>query len=178
MKKTDKELIGNRIILRPITMDDTELIIKWRNTESVRQNFIFQEIFTAEIHNRWMENEVASGKVVQYIIYERDTEQPIGSVYLRDIDPENKKAEFGIFIGEECARGKGYGQESTRLICEYGHSSLDLHKIMLRVFEDNKAAVNSYLAAGFEEEALLRDEIRQQGKYRNIILMARFEGKK
>lgn len=169
-------LRGQKVKLVPITKNDTMLIVKWRNTESVRKNFIFQEKFTNEMHNYWMDTEVASGRVIQYIIYEIDTEQPIGSVYLRDIDYKNKKAEFGIFIGEEEKRGNGYGRESATLICEYAFTQLGIHKIMLRVFADNKRAVDSYLAVGFEKEALLKDEILQNGGYRNIILMAKFWG--
>lgn len=44
---------------------------------------------------------------------------------------------------------------------------------MLRVFADNTAAVRSYEKAGFEKEALLRDEIKTGDGYRDLILMAR-----
>lgn len=168
-------LYSEKIKLVPIKESDTPLIIKWRNTESVQRNFIFQEPFTEEMHKNWLNTKVASGEVVQFIIYEKDSDKAIGSVYLRDIDDKNKKAEYGIFIGEEMARGKGYGKESAELICKYAFKELGLHKIMLRVFADNLQAIHSYLKAGFEKEALLRDEIRQQEGYRDIILMAKFE---
>ena len=97
----------------------------------------------------------------------------MGSVYFRDIDTGNKKAEYGIFIGEEDAAGKGYGTLAGRAAIQYAGSSLKLHKLMLRVFADNTAAVRSYEKAGFEKEALLRDEIKTGDGYRDLILMAR-----
>ena len=36
-------LKGKAVRLRPITDADTDLIVKWRNTPSVMQNFIFRQ---------------------------------------------------------------------------------------------------------------------------------------
>ena len=38
------------VYLRPITLEDTENIVKWRNTNRVRKNFIYQKPFTKEGH--------------------------------------------------------------------------------------------------------------------------------
>lgn len=163
-----------RVYLRLITRDDTENIVKWRNSDEVRKRFIYQALFTREGHEKWLETMVDTGKVVQMIIAECDTDRPIGSVYVRDIDMENRKGEFGIFIGEPDGMGKGYGTEATELMIEYAFKYLGLHKIMLRVYADNERAIKTYEKAGFVREALLRDEVYVQGKYRDIVLMAIF----
>lgn len=102
------------VYLRPITLEDTENIVKWRNTDRVRKNFIYQKPFTKEGHLAWMRDKVAAGEVVQFILCETEGDRPVGSVYFRDIDTGNKKAEYGIFIGEEDAAGKGYGTLAAR----------------------------------------------------------------
>ncbi len=168
-------IIGRKIILKPITEEHTSLIVKWRNNTNVRKNFIFQEIFTEEMHNNWLKNKVHSGDVVQYIIYTKENDLPIGSVYLRDIDHINQKAEFGIFIGEDDARGKGYGTEATKLLCQYGYNELCLHKIMLRVFAFNESAIKAYENAGFKQEAYLKDEVRIDNIFQDLIFMAQFD---
>ena len=108
-------LTGTAATLRPITDADTDLIVKWRNTPSVVQNFIFRQTFTPEMHRSWLTTKVATGQVVQYIILDNADGKPVGSVYYRDIDNHNRSAEYGIFIGEESARGKGLGTETARL---------------------------------------------------------------
>ncbi len=135
------------VTIRPITYDDTDNIIKWRNSDYVRSHFIDQRLFTKESHEYWLRNMVETGKVAQFIILLDDT--PVGSVYLRDIDHEKKSAEYGIFIGEESARGKGVGTKSAKLIIDYAFDELDLKKIFLRVHKDNIGAVKSYEKAGF-----------------------------
>ena len=117
---------------------------------------------------------VATGKVAQFIIFSKKDQKDVGSVFLRDIDDEHHKAEYGIFIGEDDARGKGVGTAAAELILKYGFEELKLHKIFLRVLADNGRAVHSYEKAGFKKEAYLKDDVFIDGKYRDIILMAKF----
>lgn len=129
-------LTGTAVTLRPITDADTDLIVKWRNTPSVVQNFIFRQTFTPEMHRSWLATKVATGQVVQYIILDNADGKPVGSVYYRDIDNHNRSAEYGIFIGEESARGKGLGTETARLFTQFGVDTLHLHRISLRVLAE------------------------------------------
>lgn len=163
-----------RIYLRLMTREDTDNIIKWRNRDEVRSQFIYQKLFTKESHEKWIETMVETGKVVQMIIVLCDGDRPIGSVYVRDIDMEHKKAEYGVFIGETDCLGKGYGTEAAELMREYAFEFLGLHKLMLRVYADNERAIKSYKKAGFVKEAYLKDDVFVQGKYRDIVLMAVF----
>jgi len=165
---------GENILLQEINETYTPLILKWRNSESVMRNFIIQEPLTEEMHNMWLKNKVATGEVAQFIILIKDGLVPIGTVYLRDIDKVHDKAEFGIYIGENFQRGKGYGKESTQLICQYGFEVLNLHKIMLRVLAFNESAIKTYEHAGFKQEAYLKQDVKINDKYEDVILMALF----
>ena len=84
------------------------------NNKNVQHNFVFQEVFTNEMHENWRHTKIASGEVVQYIIVSKEENFPIGSIYFRDIDEKNHSAEYEIFIGEDSARGKVYGSEVFR----------------------------------------------------------------
>jgi len=159
------------IYLRPIGYSDTDLIVKWRNSDAVRKNFIYQALFTRESHESWMRTKVETGDVVQMIICEAESHKPVGSVYVRDIDHIHHKGEYGIFIGETDARGKGYGTAAAKLMIRYCFEELKLHRLYLRVYADNLQAIRSYEKAGFEREALLRDDVCIDGEYRDIVLM-------
>ena len=116
---------------------------------------------------------MASGLVVQYIIEEKATGRPVGSVYFRDVDHNNHSAEYGIFIGEPDARGKGIGTETARLFTEFGYKTLGLHRISLRLLAENEPARRSYEKAGFVLEGTFRDMVLLDGKYRDIVFMAK-----
>lgn len=158
----------NEVTIRPITYDDTEDIIRWRNSDSVRSRFIDQRLFTKESHEYWLKNFVETGKVAQFIILLDG--KGVGSVYLRDIDRDERSAEYGIFIGEESARGKGVGTKSASLILEYAFNDLKLEKIFLRVYKDNAGAVKSYEKAGFVNNGKI-ETIEVNGEKRDVIFM-------
>lgn len=161
---------GERCYLRPMTDEDTDLIVKWRNNPRVRNNFIYQKPFTAEGHRQWVETKVKTGQVIQFVICLPDG-KPVGSVYFRDIDKEHQNAEYGIFIGEDDAVGKGIGSEVCKLSCAYCFEHEGWHKIRLRVLAENKSAARTYEKAGFKQEAYLRDEVFLGGSFHDVIFM-------
>ncbi len=163
---------GDAIILRLMKEEDTDRIVKWRNREFVRRNFIYRRLFTRQGHENWIRTMVDTGKVIQFIILRKTDQRPVGSVYLRDIDRTHNKAEYGIFIGEEEALGKGYGTEAAKLMIAYAFREEGLHKLMLRVLAENVRAQRSYEKAGFVKEAYLKDEVFLDGRYQDVIYMA------
>ena len=170
MKEYRDESAG--IFLRLMTAADTDLIVAWRNKDAVRKNFIYQELFTREGHENWIRTRVETGQVVQMIICDDATGKPLGSVYIRDIDREHNKAEYGIFIGEDDDRGRGIGTAAAKLMLRYCFEEEGLHRVYLRAFADNLQAIRSYEKAGFAREGLLRDDVRIDGEYRDIQWMA------
>ncbi len=165
------EIAGKKTVLRSMNRKDTEQIVRWRNNERVRSHFIYRETFTTEGHERWFDTMVETGKVVQFIICEKEDMRPVGSVYFRDIDYVKKEAEYGIFIGEDDAVGKGYGSEAARLAVQYAFERMKLERLVLRVFTDNESAINSYKAAGFKQESILREVQCSDGEKKDMFFM-------
>jgi len=157
--------------IRPIKKEDTDNILRWRNNPNVRSNFVFQDDLTREAHEVWMDTNVNAGKTAQFIIV-TDALGDVGSVYLRDIDSRHRKAEFGIFIGEDAARGKGFGTAATLMILEHAFRELNLNKVFLRVFTDNVGAIRSYERAGFTKEGCFVEDVIIDNKPRDMVFMA------
>lgn len=160
------------IYLRLMTREDTERIIRWRNSDAVRKNFIYQELFTREGHENWIRTMIQTGKAIQMMICDLAADTPLGSVYVRDIDRRHNKAEYGIFIGEPQYRGRGIGTAAARLMLRYCFEEEKLHRVYLRALSANRQAIRSYEKAGFVKEACLRDDVRIDGAYRDITWMA------
>lgn len=161
--------LTERVYLRPIQEADTELVVSWRNKERVRHNFIYQKPFTKEGHLNWLRTQVEPGHVVQFIICEKVSDRPVGSVYFRDIDREKSIAEYGIFIGEDDALGRGYGTQAAKLALAHAFEKLCLQSVFLRVFADNTRARKSYENAGFCLMEHRQEEVAIDGIARTVV---------
>lgn len=165
------DIVGEKIYLRRMTIEDTDRVIAWRNAPHVMEQFIYRTPLTRETHLEWIRTKVDSGKVQQFIICIRENDRGIGSFYLRDINRKEGTAELGIFIGEQDALGKGYGTEAVKLGVLYGFQSLNLKKIMLRVFSDNEKAVRDYEKNGFVRMKDRVETVMQDGHERQVVFM-------
>lgn len=159
-----------QVHLRPMTPADTIKIITWRNKDFVRNNFIYQELFTEEGHRAWIREQVEPGYVVQFIICLADGGE-IGSVYFRDIDRAAGEAQYGIFIGEENAIGCGYGSQAASLALRYAFETLGLRRVFLRVLERNAGARKSYEKAGFQLIEGRRETVHTKQGQQQVLFM-------
>lgn len=163
--KQDLRLVGTQIYLRPITVEDTDMVLKWRNNPRVVKNFIYRKPISREEHLNWIHEKVEKGLVIQFIVCDKENDKPLGCVYLQNFDTVCNKAEWGIFYGNEGAKGKGIGTESGKLLMHYAFHELKLHKVMGRVLAYNKASIRVHEKMGGIHEAYLKDELYLDGEY-------------
>jgi RimJ/RimL family protein N-acetyltransferase len=160
-------LRGDLVGLGPMSRDYLDLYVLWANDFEARYTFT-QPLapVTWESREEWYER-VAKGEpgTIQFCIYELSTLRPIGWALLDGINRFEQTAEYGLFIGDKAAWGKGYGTETTRMMLEYGFKLLHLHNIMLQVDSDNERAIRAYRRAGFREFGRRR-EVRWRGSDR------------
>lgn len=149
----------NKVFLRPISINDTENIVKWRNSSFVLEKLINQDLLTVEMHTDYYLKKIATKQIFQFIIVSKEdkNEKDIGTTFLKNIDYILKQAEFGIFIGEKDACGHGYGTEAVKLTIKYAFENLSLNKIYLTVFKDNINAIKAYERVGFKQEKTKSD---------------------
>ena len=140
---------GERVFLTPISYDDCEDFIRWRNSDLIKSRFIYRKDLTVEDQRNWIKTKVETGQVAQFIIWDKEDNKKIGSVYLQKIDKEKKNCEFGILIGEPDYLNGGRGSEAARLINAYGFEQLGMKEIYLRVLASNDRAIHAYEKAGF-----------------------------
>ena len=108
------EIRGQRITLRPITMDDLEICTKWAADAEVMHHVI-QETKTAEEEKKWLE-EVLQRKDQKVLIICDENLKPIGTcgIHFVATDPSHRNEEgisIGIMIGDKTTWDKGYGSE-------------------------------------------------------------------
>ena len=116
------------------------------------------------------ETRTAEDRLICVVETLRDPEA-IGVCSLEGIDPRNRSAEFGVWIGKPYW-GKGYGTDATRTICRFGFRHMNLQRIQLHVYpETNPRAVRAYEKVGFKHEGTLRRSHFLGGRYIDAAVM-------
>lgn len=167
-------IMREKVYLRKITEADTDNIVRWRNSTDVKRNLYSQNELTSEQHLNYFHNVVERGKCVQYIIVVEDQNgvNDVGTTFIKNIDYSNNNGEFGIFIGERNARGKGYAKYAINEILKVGFEKLKLNRIYLSVMSDNVAAIQSYKHSGFIIEGKMKEAYLRENSYIDVVIMA------
>ncbi len=79
--------------------------------------------------------------------------------------------ELGIIIGEKSAWDQGFGTDVVRTLLRHAFDTLNLNRVVLRVFETNLRAMQVYKKIGFVEEGRLRQDHFIDGKYVDVVIM-------
>ncbi len=146
------------IALRPLTLEDSQRIVDWRNDTRVRSNYLYNKPFTLEGQQKYYHEMVETGKVAQCIIAALDQgEEAVGCTVLSGIDPVKKEAEIGVFIGVGSATGRNYARNALHAMMRYGFEQLGLEAIHAKVFTTNEASHRAAVAAGLIPVGILHD---------------------
>lgn len=166
-------IVTERLILRETEKDDLADIVRWRNDWDNLCNMYSYLPLSLYKEEKWYENYINDDTKLTLIIVERENNEKIGTVSLGNIDYKNQKAELGILIGDKKHKGRGFGTEAVNSLTEFAFNEMNLHKVYLRVFEDNIAAINLYTKAGFTKDGVLKHDYFMGGRFVNIIIMSK-----
>lgn len=165
-----KKLEGDNLYLSPINFDDCEMYTKWINDLSVALPLgNASKIFTIQKEKERLEEFSNNGNNLAIILKEGD--RLIGNCSLFCVSDTHRNAEVGIFIGDEKAKGKGYGPEALKVILSYGFKILNLHNIFLRVFSFNERAIKAYKKVGFKEIGRRTEAYCVNRHYYDVVYM-------
>lgn len=145
-------ITGELVALGPLRRDLLPLYHRWVNDLATTRTWGSRpQPLSLERWLAWFEQVSVKDPDAFFTIYERSTWRPIGTTTLEEVDFHNRKATFGILIGESECRGKGYGTETARLMLDYAFTGLGLNNVWLTAFEYNLAGLRAYEKAGFRE---------------------------
>ena len=164
-----KKLIGTQCYLSPINIEDAEQYAVWLNDVEVTENLQLISSIIPVDGERELLKKLAQDH--NYGIIDKTTNELLGNVGFIDINHLHRTAEIGIFIGNKSYWGKEYGREALSLLLDYAFKKLNLHNILLRVYDFNRRAVACYEKVGFKKIGEIRDGLIRNMEYHNIILM-------
>ena len=167
-------IYGDNIRLRAIERDDLPRFVEWFNDPDVREGLTVFLPMSMTQEEKWYEDMLASdpiGHALAIDLRSGDNWTHIGSAGLHHQDMRNRNAELGIVIGDKRYWDKGHGTDIMHTLLRHSFLTLNLHRVFLRVFDNNPRAVKVYLRVGFTEEGRLREDRYHNGSYNDTIIM-------
>lgn len=169
-----------KIFLRPITEKDGIHIVKWRNSQKVKNHCMSKTQITEESNRKFYNEYVATGKYKQFIVERIDEEfslasYPIATVYLKDMDYGNKRCELCVFTSDD-SEWLADGQSlAIKMLLEKAFNEYGMHKVYSYVFYKYADEVELLKRAGFSVETILKEEaLNEEGQYEDVVRLSIF----
>jgi RimJ/RimL family protein N-acetyltransferase len=170
-------LTGERLRLRPLSPNDVEDHLRWRNDPEVRYWATASDPYFGPVSRQVLERAFTDTMLMldprSAGIFAVDLVdgRHIGMVDYRDLDPVARSATVGITIGEKDLWSQGHGTEALSLLIQHLFDTLNLRRVQLDTWSGNERAVRAFTKLGFREEGRLREAVRGPGGYRDRIVM-------
>ena len=168
-------ITGKKITLKPFEAEDSERFRNWINSLNVLEFAQFRLPVSELEHLQWYEKIANDKSRVFFACYNNGDMSHKACVWLENIDIYNGNAEIFAVDGDETSTLNEYVTESVQLLLKYAFESLKLNKLYSNVPLSKASFKNMLEKAGFESEALLREEVFINGKYEDITRMVAFK---
>jgi len=171
-----KILENRNISLRAPEPEDLDLLYLWENEPSIWQVSGTMTPFSRYILKQYLENagrDIYEVKQLRLMIQLKSNHRPVGAVDLFDFDPHHRRAGLGILIADPSDRRQGYARETLETMVSYCFDVLHLHQVYCNIAAGNKASINLFKEAGFQEIGRKRDWLYNGQGYEDEFLYQR-----
>lgn len=165
-------LVGERVSLRPLEREDAPALVRWLNDPEVREGLATFRPLSLAAEYAFLDSLAKAEDRVVLGIVERATGSLVGACGLDTIFWKDRRAVFGICVGEKSRWGQGLGREATRLMLDHAFGTLGLNRVELHVYAFNARAIRTYQALGFVHEGTLREHHFHEGRFVDSLAMA------
>ena len=168
-------IYGERIRLRSAERSDLKKFVEWVNDPEVTEGLTLFLPMSSVDEDKWFETIMKNPQEEKPLVIEMkdgDDYRLIGNSGFLEFDWIARSAEVGIMIGDKSVWNQGYGTEVMALLLRHGFQTLNLNRICLRVYDNNKRAIRTYEKAGFVHEGCMRQGVYRHGKYFDILFMS------
>jgi RimJ/RimL family protein N-acetyltransferase len=152
-----------RLVLRPLTIGDTDDVLAYRSLEEVCRFVPFEPMDTDAVMDRieggWARTNITTeGDAITLGVELASTGQVIGDVMLYFVSAEHKGGEVG-WVLHPGHSGHGYATEAAHAMLHLAFDTMHLHRVIARVDARNDSSVRLAERLGMRREAyLLRNE--------------------
>jgi ribosomal-protein-alanine N-acetyltransferase len=165
-------LSTDRLVLRQLEAIDDKDIFSHRSDERVNtylDDFRHSSLEQTQAFITRIQNEIADGKTILWVITERNKNKFIGTICLWNISEHEHKAETGYTLEPEFHK-MGYMNEALAKIIDFGFNKMKLRTIEAYTRKDNESSIRLLLKNKFKLDTT-RKAAKEKGNDRIIFTL-------
>jgi len=158
---------GERIYLREVRIEDVnEDYYRWMNDPEVNR-YLETRYIPQSIENikRYVQRMDAKHDEIFLAICLKENKKHIGNIKLGPVNWIHKFGDISLVIGDKDCWGKGYASEAISLISKFAFSTLNMHKLVAGIYEQNIGSAKAFEKAGYHKESTFKKHWYVDGKF-------------
>lgn len=172
-------LSTDRVILRPLTLEHVEPFYRAGSFPEIWRWSLPDKCESIETTKAWIEysqDMMAKKEHVAFAIFDKETNEFVGSTRFCSIKPDDKSIEIGFtFITPKFQRSH-INTHAKFCLLEYAFEQLTAIRVEFKTHENNEKSRNAIGRLGAKYEGILRNQrILSDGSYRNTVIFSIIE---
>jgi len=165
-------LVGKKVILRPIEEEDLEMLRELTNDPDFEKMIVGWSFpVSKKDQEAWFSNAKNGLDRLRYAI-ETEEDGAVGMIGLRDIDWKNGTATgLGMRIARKEIRTRGLATDAWMTLMRYAFNELRLNRVNGSALAYNKASLRVCEKVGFKVEGTMRQAVFKNGEFHDVVMM-------
>ena len=152
-----------------ISLADKASLREWRNDPAVSKWMYTNHEIGEEEHHVWFDAMLADASKVYWKIVTDGV--AVGSVFLTGVSGQGKSCEWGMYLADVNARGKGAAQAACALSFRHAFNELSVDVVTCEAVAQNENAIGLYESVGYVRTGLQNDAVKRGNEMLSVVTL-------
>jgi len=164
------------VLLRPLTIDDFNILLPFSLNEPTLWKFSYQRADSEENLKKYIENALkCKHDKIEYpfVVFDKRTNKYAGSTRYYDIQESNQNLEIGYTWYGKDFQGTGLNKHCKFLLLEFAFEVMKMERVAFRADNNNARSIAAMKSIGCTVEGVLRQNLPlPNGLRRDSIILS------
>jgi len=152
-----------------ISLTDKASLREWRNKPEVTRWGYSNHVISEVEHSVWFDAMLADESKVYWKIVADGV--AVGAIFLTGVSSQGSSCEWGMYLADVNARGKGVAQAACALSFRYAFNELAVDVVKCEAVAQNENAIGLYESVGFVRTGLQNDAVKRGNEMLSVVTL-------
>jgi UDP-4-amino-4,6-dideoxy-N-acetyl-beta-L-altrosamine N-acetyltransferase len=152
-----------------ISSADKASLREWRNDPAVSKWMYTNHEIGEEEHSAWFDKMLADSSKVYWKIVADDV--AVGAIFLTGVSSKGSSCEWGMYLADVNARGKGIAQAACALSFRYAFNDLAIDVVKCEAVAQNENAIGLYESVGYVRTGVQTNAVKRGNEMLSVVTL-------